>query len=262
MRRKKSRPTPPPAPQRPREEPFHSPFRDMQEQLRAVGQARPATSPSAVPAVPPPPPTRSPEALMQREKAVFLAEMAGVTPLPKDSRGRIEKPPSLLSQPLYAIDEYDALADLRDLVEGRGEFTIQYTDEYMEGLARGSTDVWRSACIVAIMRCRRISTCMAIPWKKRKSWWDRFLTSAYAAGQRCILLIHGRGLNSKDNKPVLKEQVRIWLSHGRLSRLVLAFAHGTTHEWRCRGGLCAITPGPGLPEKIEGVTCRSGIGVY
>ena len=53
---------------------------------------------------------------------------------------------------------------------------------------------------------------------------DRFLTSAYMAGQRCVRLIHGRGLNSKDNVPVLKEQVRIWLSHGRLSRLVLAFA--------------------------------------
>ena len=52
----------------------------------------------------------------------------------------------------------------------------------------------------------------------------RFLTSAYMAGQRCVMLIHGRGLNSKDNRPVLKEQVRIWLSHGRLSRLVLAFA--------------------------------------
>jgi DNA-nicking Smr family endonuclease len=53
---------------------------------------------------------------------------------------------------------------------------------------------------------------------------DRFLTNAYSTGQRCVLLIHGRGRNSKDNRPVLKEQVQIWLSHGRLSRLVLAFA--------------------------------------
>jgi DNA-nicking Smr family endonuclease len=53
---------------------------------------------------------------------------------------------------------------------------------------------------------------------------DRFLTNAYTSGQRCVRLVHGRGRNSLNNQPVLKEQVRLWLSHGRLSRLVLAFA--------------------------------------
>src|SRR5262247_1609524 len=136
MGRKKSRSAPPPAPPRPREEPFHSPFRDMHEQLRAVESTRPAAPPAAAPSAPPSPPARSPKVLMQREEAVFLAEMAGVTPLPKDPRGRVEKP-QLMPKPLYSTDDYEALADLRDLVEGRGEFTIQYTDEYMEGLAPG-----------------------------------------------------------------------------------------------------------------------------
>ena len=103
---------------------------------------------------------------------MFLAEMAGVTPLPKDPRGRVEKPRPPTPKPLYPTDDYEALADLRDLVEGRGEFTIQYTDEYMEGLAQGSIDVWRSACTVVIMRSRRISTCMATPWKRPKLLWS------------------------------------------------------------------------------------------
>src|SRR5262249_60090695 len=54
MRRKKSRPTPPPAPPRPREEPFHSPFRDMREQLRAIGSPPSPAPPAATPAPPPP----------------------------------------------------------------------------------------------------------------------------------------------------------------------------------------------------------------
>src|SRR4029453_12727990 len=143
MGRKKSRSAPPPAPPRPREEPFHSPFRDIREQLHAIESTRPAAPPAAAPTAgapapppPPPPPARSPKVLMQREKAVFLAEMAGVTPLPKDPRGRVEKP-QLTPKPLYLTDDYEALADLRDLVEGRGEFTIQYTDENREGLAPG-----------------------------------------------------------------------------------------------------------------------------
>jgi len=34
---------------------------------------------------------------------------------------------------------------------------------------------------------------------------------AYIAGMRCILVIHGRGLGSFDNKPALKTHVNYWL---------------------------------------------------
>ncbi len=220
MGRKKSRHAPPPAPPRPRDEPFHSPFRDMREQLRAISSDRPAP-PAAAPAVPPP--TRAPKVLMQREKVVFLAEMAGVTPLPKDPRGRVEKP-QLTPKPLYPTDDYEALADLRDLVEGRGEFTIQYTDEYMEGLAPGVDRRLAQRLHRGDYAVQAYIDLHGHTVEEAKVVVERFVTAAYAAGQRCILLIHGRGLNSKDNRPVLKEQVRIWLSHGRLSRLVLAFA--------------------------------------
>jgi DNA-nicking Smr family endonuclease len=249
MGRKKSRPTPPPSPQRLREEPFHSPFREMREQLRAVGNARPATPPPAVPAVPPPPPARALEALMQREKAVFLAEMAGVTPLPKDPRGRIEKPQPLTSKPLYPTDEYEALADLRDLVEGRGEFTIQYTDEYMEGLAPGVDRRLAQRLHRGDYAVQAHLDLHGHTVEEAKVVVDQFLTSAYAAGQRCILLIHGRGLNSKDNKPVLKEQVRIWLSHGRLSRLVLAFATAPLTNGGAGAVYVLLRRAPGFQKK-------------
>jgi DNA-nicking Smr family endonuclease len=160
---------------------------------------------------------------MQREKAVFLAEMAGVTPLPKDPRGRVEKP-QLTPKPFYPTDDYEALADLRDLVEGRGEFTIQYTDEYMEGLAPGVDRRLAQRLHRGDYAVQAHIDLHGHTVEEAKVIVERFVTAAYATGQRCILLIHGRGLNSKDNRPVLKEQVRIWLSHGRLSRLVLAFA--------------------------------------
>ena len=249
MRRKKSRPTPPPAPQRPREEPFHSPFQEMREQLRAVGHARPATPPPAVPVVPPAPPARSPEALIQREKAVFLAEMAGVTPLPKDPRGRIEKPQALTAKPLYPTNESEALADLRDLVEGRGEFTIQYTDEYMEGLAPGVDRRLAQRLHRGDYAVQAHLDLHGHTVEEAKVVVDRFLTAAYAVGQRCILLIHGRGLNSKDNKPVLKEQVRIWLSHGRLSRLVLAFATAPLTNGGAGAVYVLLRRAPGFQKK-------------
>ena len=73
--------------------------------------------------------------------------------------------------------------------------------------------------------------------------------AAYAAGQRCVLLIHGRGRNSKDNRPVLKEQVRIWLSHGRLSRLVLAFATAPLTNGGAGAVYVLLRRAPGFQKK-------------
>jgi DNA-nicking Smr family endonuclease len=38
-----------------------------------------------------------------------------------------------------------------------------------------------------------------------------------------VLIVHGRGLGSKDNVPVLKEKLTAWLTRGAIGRHVLAF---------------------------------------
>src|SRR5579885_1468784 len=65
---------------------------------------------------------------------------------------------------------------------------------------------------------------------------ERFLLRAVRAGHRCVLIVHGRGLNSKDRTPVLKERLKGWLSHGALARSVLAFASARP----CDGGAGAL----------------------
>jgi DNA-nicking Smr family endonuclease len=220
----------------------------MGEQLRAISNTRPAAPPAAAPATPPPP-ARSPKVLMQREKAVFLAEMAGVTPLPKDPRGRVEKPQPPTPKLPYPSDDYEALADLRDLVAGRGEFTIQYTDEYMEGLAPGVDRRLAQRLHRGDYAVQAHIDLHGHTVEDARVAVEQFLTSAYAAGQRCVLLIHGRGLNSKDNRPVLKEQVRIWLSHGRLSRLVLAFATAPLTNGGAGAVYVLLRRAPGFQKK-------------
>jgi DNA-nicking Smr family endonuclease len=39
-----------------------------------------------------------------------------------------------------------------------------------------------------------------------------------------VLIIHGRGHNSREGIPVLKERLQVWLTRGRIGRHVLAFA--------------------------------------
>jgi len=221
MGRKKPRTPPPVAPRR-REESFHSPFQDLREQLRAMASAPPPPPPPAPAAAPRP--GRLSDVVAQQEKALFLVEMAGITPLPKDPRGRVDKPQQPTAGRIFPTDDLEALADLRDLVEGRGAFTIQYTDEYMEGIAPGVDPRLAQRLHRGDYAIQAHIDLHGHTVEGAKVAVDHFLTSAYLAGQRCVMLIHGRGLNSKDNRPVLKEQVRIWLSHGRLSRLVLAFA--------------------------------------
>ncbi len=52
---------------------------------------------------------------------------------------------------------------------------------------------------------------------------ESFIVDARARRRRCVLIVHGRGLNSKDQIPVLKESLRVWLAKGRIGRSVLAF---------------------------------------
>ena len=53
---------------------------------------------------------------------------------------------------------------------------------------------------------------------------EEFIRGARTAGKRCVLLVHGRGLHSKDQVPILRDAVRGWLATNRFSRHVLAFA--------------------------------------
>lgn len=39
-----------------------------------------------------------------------------------------------------------------------------------------------------------------------------FLRDAVRRGQRCVRIVHGKGLGSKDRQPVLKGKVRVWLA--------------------------------------------------
>jgi DNA-nicking Smr family endonuclease len=61
-----------------------------------------------------------------------------------------------------------------------------------------------------------------------------FLATALTVGQRCVRIIHGKGLRSPGREPVLKELVRNWLAN---RQEVLAYAQTRASE----GGGGAVT---------------------
>ena len=65
---------------------------------------------------------------------------------------------------------------------------------------------------------------------------ERFLAESRRRGQRCVLIVVGRGLHSKDGMPVLKESLTLWLTQGDVGRSVLAFCSARPSD----GGLGAV----------------------
>ena len=56
---------------------------------------------------------------------------------------------------------------------------------------------------------------------------DAFLRDKRERGERCVLLVHGKGEHSPGGVGVLRGEVAAWLSQGAASQHVAAFATAT-----------------------------------
>jgi DNA-nicking Smr family endonuclease len=155
---------------------------------------------------------------------LFAEEMAGVVKLPDDPRGQLRPLPSSAPRPSRrAQQEAEAYAQLADLVDGNGTFDIADTDEYIEGLAPGIDRRLLKKLRKGDYALQGHLDLHGLTAAEARAEVERFLDAALTAGRRCVLIIHGRGLNSKEGIPVLKERLRSWLTRGRIARNVLAF---------------------------------------
>lgn len=200
---------------------FHNaPFREALKELAKPKAPAPRTKP-------PPPRPAPPRRAEPDDAELFLQAMDGVAPIP--DRGR---PPEIPNVPVPARinEDAEALAQLAELVSGQGAFDIADTDEFIEGVA---PEVDRR--ILLALRGGQYAVqghldLHGMTKVEARDAVERFLHDARLAGKRCVLLVHGRGLNSKDHIPVLKEQLQVWLNRGRIGKGVLAFATARPHD--------------------------------
>ena len=169
----------------------------------------------------------------EREAVLLARALDGVEPLrerTRVARGRSAAPPR-------TVDEDRAVRDhLRDLVDGALPFDIADTDEFIEGAAQGLDRR-------ILRRLRRgelsVQDHLDLHGLNREEARDavaRFVRSAVARGLRCVLVVHGRGLRSKDQIPVLKEKLKAWLTRGSIGASVLAFTTARPYD----GGTGAV----------------------
>lgn len=207
--------------------PLNAPFRD----LRKRWQPRPVPKPP-----PPKPAAEAPKPPAPNDTDLFASAMAGVVPLPQETVARIGGPVPANGHRPPVSEEAEALAELSDLLTGTACFDITDTREYVEGVVIGLDPR-------LIRRLRRGD----FSWQayvdlhgltavEGRDAVDRFILESFRAGRRCVLIVHGRGHNSKDHTPVLKERLKSWLAHGRIGKVVLAFATARP----CDGGAGAL----------------------
>lgn len=160
----------------------------------------------------------------------------GAKPL-QDRSARVKPGPQPLSLAPPELDpDLEAYDELRALVTGEVPFDIADSDEFIEGHARGLDPR-------VVRRLRRGEFAIqahvdlhGLVKDEAKTELETFLTRSRQQGRRCVLVVHGRGLHSKDQVPVLKEALKRWMHTARFARHVLGFATARPHD----GGAGAI----------------------
>jgi len=155
----------------------------------------------------------------------FNQAMADVMPLAQPSR-RIARVPDRDARPVHPPNSSDleVMAHLSDLVSGIAEMDITFSDEYIEGAVHGFDRKVMQKLKDGLFPVQDHIDLHGCTREEAEIKVTDFLLRSHRVGFRCVLVVHGRGLNSEDHIPVLKERIPLWLSRGSVKRIVLAFS--------------------------------------
>lgn len=157
------------------------------------------------------------------ETDVFLQAMQGVEPIKDRGRGRrvntSQTPPSTR----FISEKENGKKYLQDLVKGKVEFDIQFTDEYLQGAVRGLNQRTLRKLKAGEFSPEAHLDLHGFNTDDAHSLLLRFVKESYLAGKRCLLVIPGRGKNSPAGRGVIKEQIQYWLIRDPFKRVLLAF---------------------------------------
>lgn len=171
------------------------------------------------------------------EAQYFLEAMSDVEPL-KDPKKKITLSPDINIRPSHPApdEELEAMAHLSDLVRGAAEMDIRFSDEYIEGCFRGIDRKLMERLKKGQFPVQDYIDLHGLTKHEAEVKIQNFLRESYRLGLRCVLVVHGRGLNSENHIPVLKERLPVWLSRGPVKKIVLAFSTAMPYD----GGTGAI----------------------
>lgn len=213
---------------------FNSPF----EKLKAGPKdtpAKPSTPTAVTPQAPgptksipagntakDPAPAQGPIARADEDRELFLRAVHGAQPVRKGpATGRVAPPKPVPT--LRATDDQLALAELQNLVAGQGEFRVSESEEMHTGLAAGVSFQLLEQLQKGDFAFHRHLDLHGMSRDVAHDEIARFVTVARRDGERCVLIITGRGKSSPNGIAVLRDALPRWLSRSPLRAHVLAF---------------------------------------
>ncbi|HET6345257.1 MAG TPA: Smr/MutS family protein [Myxococcota bacterium] len=180
-----------------------------------------ATTTVAGPPTARPRPTEPPaHTRVDTDAELFLRAVSGATPLP-DAERRVLGPERALT-PRPSDDEL-ALAELRELVDGRGAFQVHESEEVLYGLAPGVNIALLQQLQAGHFAYHRHCDLHGLTRDDAHLEVGRFVAAARRDGERCVLVVTGRGKRSPEGFSVLRDALPRWLSRAPLRAHVLAF---------------------------------------
>ena len=167
----------------------------------------------------------------------FLAKMSDVVPLSPGPE-KIVISPNEDMKPVHPArnEEMEAVAHLCDLVSGSAQMDITFSDEYMEGSVKGFDRKLMQKLKKGLFPIQDYVDLHGMNKQDAEMRMRDFILSSHRQGFRCVLVVHGRGLNSENQVPVIKEQIPLWLSRGPVRKIILAFCTAMPYD----GGTGAI----------------------
>ena len=168
------------------------------------------------------------------DEQLLEAAMADVAPM--SAPALAPKPARVKPMLAEADEDLLVMRELDELVHGDGDFNFADTDEFIEA-ARADLD---RRTLKRLRRgefsYRRFIDLHGMNRKEAREAVGVFIRKSFLESQKCVLIVHGRGLGSKDNIPIIKNKLAAWLTRGAIGKRVLAYTSALPHD----GGTGAV----------------------
>lgn len=161
------------------------------------------------------------ESNLEDEERIFQEAMVNVVPVSREDTS-FEMTKAVPAKVSDKDPETEVLTRLENLVR-RGEgFAVSDTPEYMEWIGYGVNPDVAKRLHRGDFSIQAHIDLHGLGLEPAHEAFERFLKEALLYGKRAVLIVHGRGLSSRE-EPVLKTKVKEWLTSGRWRKWVMAF---------------------------------------
>jgi DNA-nicking Smr family endonuclease len=161
---------------------------------------------------------------------LFQSAMVGARALETDGGRRIAKQHAAPAEPLHmrVEDHLDPTAD--------EYFDLRFSDQYVRGRSQDVRPETMDKLARGEFAVRSHVDLHGMAFDHAREAVDEFIAQCRAKGERCVLIITGKGRNSPGQIGVLREGIPEWLARGPSARCVLAFVTARP----CDGGEGAL----------------------